>query len=126
MCNTQARWGPELAIDKHRAASLPPSPPCLHPGIHQAEGGAGGWSVGSEPAATRCASIFIRGESLGSSWMLSTLLGKVSGPAAPFVASHWKEGILECQPERWYPDFEVFANFCGVKTPTEADFMLPK
>lgn len=35
--------------------------------------------------------------------MLS-MVGDLFGSAAPLLASHWKEEILECQPKQWYPD----------------------
>lgn len=88
-------------IDKHMGC-LPPSLPCLCPRIHQAEAeGVCVWGASLLPA--RCASIFIRGKSLGSTWMLNTP-GSLFGPAAPFLASHWKEEIQECQPKHCYPD----------------------
>lgn len=101
-CNTQATRGPELVpvIDKHTAASLPPLPVCTQGSTRQRVGGFVGGACCHQ---ARCASIFIRGESLGSSRMLS-VPGKLSGPAAPFLASHRKEEILECQLKQWYLD----------------------
>lgn len=79
-------------------------------------------SVGSEPAAARCASIFIRGESLGSSGCRArqaSCRGQL-----PIRVQPPGGGASGTPVSTTVPGFEVFAHFCGVRTPTMADFML--
>lgn len=120
-CNTQARRGPELVSDKHTAASLPPSLPSLPapsgppgrgwgclwglslllPGVHPYLSGASPWeAVDAERAR----------QAVGASCP-----ARVQPPGG---------GASGTSVSTMVPGFEVFAHFCGIRTPTMADFML--